>query len=120
MFFQTMKTNLENPAQVLKALNSGSAETTALIIGDCMLDRYIWGSVRRVSPEAPVPVVFQLRETFSGGGAAELEASGGEISLIPLAAGHNFNLGSEETGSAIPGMALSPVAIAKCSPTAQS
>ena len=41
-----------------------------LVIGDVMLDHFIWGAVRRISPEAPVPIVEVTRETtFPGGGA---------------------------------------------------
>ncbi len=43
-----------------------------LVIGDIMLDQFIWGSVRRISPEAPVPVVEFERESFMPGGAANV------------------------------------------------
>ncbi|MGH7726502.1 MAG: D-glycero-beta-D-manno-heptose-7-phosphate kinase [Candidatus Eiseniibacteriota bacterium] len=43
-----------------------------LVFGDLMLDRYLWGRVDRISPEAPVPVVSIERETFSLGGAANV------------------------------------------------
>src|SRR6187455_196072 len=43
-----------------------------LVIGDVMLDHFIWGSVRRISPEAPVPVVEVTRETWYPGGAANV------------------------------------------------
>ena len=43
-----------------------------LVIGDLIVDRYIWGKVERVSPEAPVPVVEVTREEFSLGGAANV------------------------------------------------
>lgn len=43
-----------------------------LVVGDIMLDEYVWGSVRRISPEAPVPVVAVSRETKSVGGAANV------------------------------------------------
>lgn len=43
-----------------------------LVVGDIMLDRYIWGKVRRISPEAPVPVVHQLRTTETLGGAGNV------------------------------------------------
>lgn len=42
------------------------------VIGDVMLDRYFWGSVSRISPEAPVPVIDIERETFHLGGAANV------------------------------------------------
>lgn len=40
------------------------------VIGDLMLDQFIWGEVERISPEAPVPVVLIAKETFMLGGAA--------------------------------------------------
>jgi D-beta-D-heptose 7-phosphate kinase/D-beta-D-heptose 1-phosphate adenosyltransferase len=43
-----------------------------LIVGDIMLDRYVYGSVERISPEAPVPVLKYDRETFMPGGAANV------------------------------------------------
>ena len=46
-----------------------------LVLGDLMLDRYLWGNVDRISPEAPVPVVQVHKETSSPGGAANVAAS---------------------------------------------
>ncbi len=43
-----------------------------LVVGDVMLDRYLWGNVSRISPEAPVPVVEVERESFRLGGAANV------------------------------------------------
>ena len=43
-----------------------------LVIGDVMLDRYLWGDATRISPEAPVPVVDITRETVTAGGAANV------------------------------------------------
>jgi D-beta-D-heptose 7-phosphate kinase/D-beta-D-heptose 1-phosphate adenosyltransferase len=43
-----------------------------LVVGDLMLDRYIWGEVERISPEAPVPVVRIMSESFELGGAANV------------------------------------------------
>jgi len=42
------------------------------VVGDAMLDHFIWGSVARISPEAPVPVVDFERESFMPGGAANV------------------------------------------------
>ena len=42
------------------------------VVGDVMLDYYIFGSVDRISPEAPVPVVNVKKETFVLGGAANV------------------------------------------------
>ncbi|MDP8242526.1 MAG: D-glycero-beta-D-manno-heptose-7-phosphate kinase [Candidatus Hinthialibacter antarcticus] len=46
-----------------------------LIIGDVMLDEYIWGDVDRISPEAPVPVVDIHQRTWAPGGAANAAAN---------------------------------------------
>ncbi len=43
-----------------------------LVIGDVMLDHYIWGDATRISPEAPVPVIDIARDTWTGGGAANV------------------------------------------------
>ena len=43
-----------------------------LVIGDLVLDRYIWGKVSRISPEAPVPVVEVTKENFLLGGASNV------------------------------------------------
>jgi rfaE bifunctional protein kinase chain/domain len=58
------------------------------VVGDLMLDRYYWGSVHRVSPEAPVPVVEVDTESVRFGGAANvannIQALGGRAFLIGL------------------------------------
>jgi len=59
-----------------------------LILGDVMLDEYMWGTVSRISPEAPVPVVAVRSETVKVGGAGNVAtnvaALGGRVSLIGL------------------------------------
>src|ERR1700743_3411592 len=51
----------------------GAATTSrVLVVGDVMLDQFIWGSVARISPEAPVPVVDFERESYMPGGAANV------------------------------------------------
>jgi D-beta-D-heptose 7-phosphate kinase/D-beta-D-heptose 1-phosphate adenosyltransferase len=66
-----------------------------LVIGDVMLDHYIWGEVNRISPEAPVPVIHVMRESHTAGGAANvalnLAALGVKASLIGA-------LGEDEAG----------------------
>lgn len=47
-------------------------ELRVLVIGDVMLDRFLWGNVTRISPEAPVPVVQVTRESSYPGGAANV------------------------------------------------
>ena len=43
-----------------------------LVLGDIMLDKYIWGEVFRISPEAPVPIVHVTKESYVPGGAANV------------------------------------------------
>ena len=45
------------------------------VLGDVMLDEYLWGGVDRISPEAPVPVVQIKKETWRSGGAANVAAN---------------------------------------------
>ena len=46
-----------------------------LVIGDLMLDHYIWGDASRLSPEAPVPIVKVERDSYTAGGAANVAAN---------------------------------------------
>jgi rfaE bifunctional protein kinase chain/domain len=56
------------PGEILNKLRG----LNVLVIGDLMLDHYIWGDVQRISPEAPVPVVHATHETHTAGGAANV------------------------------------------------
>ena len=60
-------------------------------VGDLMVDRYVYGDVTRVSPEAPVPVLKRTRELVmlgaSGNVARNVAALGGEVSLVGLIGG---------------------------------
>lgn len=58
--------------QRVRDILSAAAKTRLLVLGDLMLDQFIWGSVSRISPEAPVPVVEFKRESFMPGGAANV------------------------------------------------
>jgi rfaE bifunctional protein kinase chain/domain len=55
-----------------------------LIIGDVMLDSYIWGSVERISPEAPVPVINVSRKDFRLGGAANVALNISSLGASPI------------------------------------
>jgi D-glycero-beta-D-manno-heptose-7-phosphate kinase len=57
-----------------------------LIVGDLILDEYVWGKVRRISPEAPVPVVEFERRTYRLGGAGNVAANVLSLGGIPLLA----------------------------------
>jgi D-beta-D-heptose 7-phosphate kinase/D-beta-D-heptose 1-phosphate adenosyltransferase len=54
-----------------------------LVVGDVMLDQFIWGSVSRISPEAPVPVVDFKRESFMPGGAANVARNLSALGAAP-------------------------------------
>jgi D-glycero-beta-D-manno-heptose-7-phosphate kinase len=56
----------------LKELTEAFASQKILVVGDLMLDEFIWGKVSRISPEAPVPVVDVQRSEFYPGGAANV------------------------------------------------
>ncbi len=55
-----------------------------LVLGDVMLDRFVWGSVSRISPEAPVPVVEIRKETTCLGGAANVAFNVKDLGGVPL------------------------------------
>jgi rfaE bifunctional protein kinase chain/domain len=86
-----------------------------LVVGDLMLDRFIWGEVRRISPEAPVPVVQVTRESMHPGGAgnvvANLAALGGRTRVVGWvgrdAAGKEIRRLLEELGADASGVLVS-------------
>ena len=59
-----------------------------LVIGDVMLDRYLWGDATRISPEAPVPVVDITRETVTAGGAANVALNLASLGARATVAGY--------------------------------
>src|SRR5436853_7266739 len=46
-----------------------------MVVGDVMLDEYLWGNVRGISPEAPVPIVEIRQQTYALGGAGNVAAN---------------------------------------------
>lgn len=54
---------------------ANTAATPVLVVGDLMLDHYLWGHAERISPEAPVPVVDVQREHWALGGAGNVAAN---------------------------------------------
>ncbi len=80
---------------VLEKLLARFPKARILVLGDIMLDRFIWGKVSRISPEAPVPVVLVERETLLFGGAANvvnnIRSLGGNVSLCGV-------VGNDEAG----------------------
>jgi len=66
-----------------------------LVIGDVMLDHYIWGDATRISPEAPVPVVDIARDTYAAGGAANVALNIASLGATCSLAGY---FGADEAG----------------------
>jgi rfaE bifunctional protein kinase chain/domain len=63
---------LDHTARKLIKYVDRFAGATILVVGDIIMDEYIWGNVSRISPEAPVPVVDVRQETKMLGGAANV------------------------------------------------
>jgi rfaE bifunctional protein kinase chain/domain len=84
--------------QELDCILNGFATKKVLVLGDVMLDHYIWGKVDRISPEAPVPVVDVQKEEYRLGGAANvalnLKALGADVYLCGV-------VGNDEAGRQI-------------------
>ena len=84
-------------ADAARLLRKGSV----LVVGDAMLDRYVYGSVKRVSPEAPVPVLAVEREIAMPGGAGNvvrnLTALGAAVAFVSV-------VGDDQAGSDITGL----------------
>ena len=80
---------------LVKAISKAFTGKKVAVIGDLMLDSYIWGKVSRISPEAPVPVVHVNKKTFCLGGAANVMKNivslGGEAVAFSI-------LGTQQTG----------------------
>lgn len=58
-----------------------------LVVGDVMLDKFIWGNVTRISPEAPVPIVLVKSESYTPGGAANVANNIAELGGIVMIVG---------------------------------
>jgi rfaE bifunctional protein kinase chain/domain len=83
---------------MLERILSRFPKAKILVVGDIMMDRFIFGKVSRISPEAPVPVVVVEKETFLLGGAANvvnnIHSLGGRVSLCGV-------VGDDEMGQKI-------------------
>lgn len=73
----------------------GFKNRRVLVLGDLMLDKYIWGSVSRISPEAPVPVVEVRKSTTALGGAGNVAHNLQALKAAPLMVGV---VGDDEEG----------------------
>ena len=72
------------------------AQQRILVVGDLMLDRFIWGKVTRISPEAPVPVVHVTKDSDHLGGAANVASNIRSLGGQPQPAGL---IGHDEAGA---------------------
>jgi D-beta-D-heptose 7-phosphate kinase/D-beta-D-heptose 1-phosphate adenosyltransferase len=72
---------MKNLRKIIEKFNKAKI----LVVGDLILDQYIWGDVERISPEAPVPVVYANKRNYVPGGAANvannISALGAKVSL---------------------------------------
>jgi len=82
-------------ADDLIPLVEGLAAPRVLVVGDYMLDRYLWGSVDRISPEAPIPVLRVDRRNLRPGGAGSVCACLAALGARPIPAG----IVGEDTGA---------------------
>jgi len=73
--------------QRLAELTDNLAGRRVLVVGDYMLDRYLWGDATRISPEAPVPVVRIEREEFQPGGAGNVVRNLCALGVEPIPVG---------------------------------
>ncbi len=77
------------------------ARTSVLVVGDAMLDRYVYGVVNRISPEAPIPVVSVERDVAMPGGAGNvvrnLTALGAAVAFVSV-------VGDDQAGSDLTGL----------------
>jgi D-beta-D-heptose 7-phosphate kinase/D-beta-D-heptose 1-phosphate adenosyltransferase len=104
------------PATVrrLDALVRRFPRVRVLVVGDVMLDRFVWGRVERISPEAPVPVVHVTREDARPGGAgnvvSNVRALGGRAALSGIvgddAAGKLLRRTLEALGASTAGLVV--------------
>ncbi|MDQ1336597.1 MAG: D-glycero-beta-D-manno-heptose-7-phosphate kinase [Thermodesulfobacteriota bacterium] len=85
-------------ADALKEYIDRFVTARVLVVGDIIMDRFIWGSVSRISPEAPVPVVDVEQETKMLGGAANVIRNIATLGARPILCGV---VGDDRTGEEI-------------------
>ena len=87
------------------------AQARLLVVGDLMLDRYWFGEVERISPEAPVPVVRVQRVEERLGGAANVARNAATLGCVTTLAGI---VGDDEPGRCIEALAAEAVSRPSC------
>jgi len=82
------------------------------VLGDAMLDRYVWGNVTRISPEAPVPVVEVEEESVRLGGAANVAQNIAALGASPyLVAVRGADAGGRQLADELAARGISPAAL---------
>lgn len=83
-----------------KKIIANFRDANVLVVGDLILDEFMWGDVSRISPEAPVPVVWVKKESFMPGGASNvannLRSLGANVFLVGV-------IGDDERGAILKG-----------------
>ena len=100
----------------LRAIVARFAGRRVAVLGDAMIDRYLWGRVERISPEAPVPVVEVERESATLGGAGNVAANLAALGATPVligvrgddAAGAELAAALKSRGIATDGLIVDP------------
>jgi rfaE bifunctional protein kinase chain/domain len=103
-----MKTEFASAIPRLKSLLPRFRKVRVAVLGDLMLDRYLWGTAHRLSPEAAVPVVDFTAQTDCLGGAgnvgANLTALGAKVQAFGIVGGRTIarkKVGDDEAGAAL-------------------
>ncbi|MEP7169487.1 MAG: bifunctional ADP-heptose synthase, partial [Bacteroidota bacterium] len=68
----------------MKSIFDAFNKLKVLIVGDVMIDSYVWGNVERISPEAPVPVVSVTKKEMRPGGAANVAINIQSLGAVPV------------------------------------
>lgn len=82
-----MVSEMPQLSRIVQAVRTGMVGRRALVVGDLMLDKYLWGEVTRISPEAPVPVLRHGRDAAHAGGAGNVAANLAGLGLQTTVAG---------------------------------
>ena len=103
-----MKTELARAIPGLKRLLPKFRKVRVAVLGDLMLDRYLWGTAHRLSPEAAVPVVDFVSQNDCLGGAgnvaANLSALGAQVQVFGVVGGRmlsSHKIAEDEAGAAL-------------------
>lgn len=109
-----------DPDRIQTLLDERFHTLPILVIGDVMLDRYVWGDVRRISPEAPVPVLRVARRGQAPGGSGNVALNLATCGLRPTLLGV---VGDDEAGVAMrdllrtAGIAAESLVVSRTRPT---